>query len=136
MLSRCFQGLARPISRRGCLGAFKISFGSSSAVRARCPGLSGVGALHGQGRLIAYPRKLGLDPLWINLQPPLAAFGHPPPNLQYPIGPGRGAVFVFPSKIPPPHRGYPRGQGPEVGLDDRSLMVKGLSSQKNSRHRL
>lgn len=42
MLARCFQGLARPISRRGCLGAFKISFGSPSAVRARCPGLSGV----------------------------------------------------------------------------------------------
>lgn len=42
MLARCFQGLARPISRRGSLGAFKISFGSSSALRARCPGLSGV----------------------------------------------------------------------------------------------
>lgn len=42
MLARCFQGLARPITRRGSLGAFKITFGSSSALSAHCPVLSGL----------------------------------------------------------------------------------------------
>lgn len=137
MLARCFQGLARPITRRGlAFGAFKISFGSSSG--ARCPVLSG--APHaltpsGHGRLIAYPTRLGLDPLWIILSLLLPHLVALPLIYNTPLA-QKGSRVCFPFEDPSTHRGYPQRQGPEVGLDGRSLMVKGLSSRKKSRHHL
>lgn len=120
MLARCFQGLARPITWRGSLGAFKISFGSSSNCQVVAPW---------PWQANCAPGKVGLDPLWIILQPPLAAFGHPPPNLQYPIGP-EGDACLFSLRRSLHHIG--------VILDGKDLKLvfsSGASWSRVSRHK-
>lgn len=116
MLSRCFQGLARPITRRGFPRRLQNQLRLSQRGACPLPRALGCGAPSGHGRLIAYPRTTGPRSLVGHPQPPLAAFGHPPPNLQYPIGPARGPVNVFPSKIPPPVGAILEGKGLKLAL--------------------
>lgn len=65
MLARCFQGLARPITRRGSLGAFKISFRLFQRGACLLPSALPVGHQVRQSRLSAYRGRLGLGHLWI-----------------------------------------------------------------------
>lgn len=84
----------------------------------------------GQGRLIAYRETLGLDPLWALLSLLLPHPGTLPLIYNTSLAQEGQPCVCFPFEDPSTHRGYPPRQGPEVGLDDRSLMVKGLSSRK------